>query len=128
MEGFMSGTCGALVGRRQNYLALERLPGHLATMSLPANQDVSKITPAEHEAGLDVARAMRVAVFVVAYNAESHIRDTLRRIPDDLRPLLTSIYVIDDSSSDETSAAARELSDEIPELEVFRTPYNQGRA
>lgn len=95
-------------------------------MSLPANQDVSKITPAEHEAGLDVARAMRVAVFVVAYNAESHIRDTLRRIPDDLRPLLTSIYVIDDSSSDETSAAARELSDEIPELEVFRTPYNQG--
>lgn len=95
-------------------------------MSLPANQDVARITEAEHEAGLEVARSLRVAVFVVAYNAESHIRETLRRIPDDLRPLLTSIYVIDDSSSDETSAAARELSEEIPELEVFRTPYNQG--
>ncbi len=95
-------------------------------MAKPTLTDVAEITSAEFEAGLDVARQLRVAVFVVAYNAEGHIRETLRRIPTELRGLLTSIYVIDDSSSDGTSNVARELSDEIPELEVFRTPYNQG--
>ncbi len=39
---------------------------------------------------------------------------------------LTSIYVIDDSSVDETTSLARSLGDEIPILEVFQTPHNQG--
>ncbi|MDX1646236.1 MAG: bifunctional glycosyltransferase/class I SAM-dependent methyltransferase [Longimicrobiales bacterium] len=76
--------------------------------------------------GLKVARHRRVAVFVVAYNAESHIRETLRRIPEPLLELLASIYVIDDSSSDETTRLARSLQEEIGVLEVFTTPYNQG--
>ena len=80
----------------------------------------------EFERGLDVARTQRVAVFVVAYNAESHIRETLTRIPDELIEHLASIYVIDDSSKDDTSSVARALQEEIPILEVARTPYNQG--
>ncbi|MEM7416043.1 MAG: bifunctional glycosyltransferase/class I SAM-dependent methyltransferase [Gemmatimonadota bacterium] len=95
-------------------------------MSLTRPHDVAEITANEFQEGLRVAREMRVAVFVVAYNAESHIRDTLLRIPEELRAELTSIYVIDDSSKDDTSDVARALRSEIPQLEVFRTPYNQG--
>ena len=80
----------------------------------------------ERSRGLDVARSMRVAIFVVAYNAERHIRDTLRRIPADLRSHLASIYVIDDKSVDRTVEVARELASEMPALDVFTTPVNQG--
>ena len=45
-----------------------------------------EISPEEWERGLSVARSQRVEVFVVAYNAESHIADTLRRIPEQLLP------------------------------------------
>ena len=69
---------------------------------------------------------MRVAVFVVAYNAEAHIRETLRRIPTELAPHLVAIYVIDDKSVDRTTEVARRLKAEVPGLEVFTTPFNQG--
>lgn len=87
---------------------------------------VEALSSDELARGLGVARDQRVAVFVVAYNAEAHIRQTLRRIPLELMELLTSIYVIDDSSVDETSSLARSIGEEIPVLEVFRTPHNQG--
>ena len=95
-------------------------------MAPTPSTDVRGITGDELARGVDVARRQRVAIFVVAYNAESHIEDTLRRIPEALREHLTSIYVIDDSSRDETTRIARSLSEELPVLEVFRTPYNQG--
>lgn len=88
--------------------------------------DLAAISDDESARGLDVARKQRVAVFVVAYNAESHIQDTLRRIPEELLGHLASIYVIDDSSSDRTTHVARELGRNLPILEVFQTPYNQG--
>ena len=88
--------------------------------------DLAAISDAELARGLDVARKQRVAVFVVAYNAESHIEDTLRRIPEELLGHLASIYVIDDSSSDRTTHVARDIGRNLPILEVFQTPYNQG--
>ena len=85
------------------------------------------VIPADERArGIAVAESQRVAVFVVAYNAESHIRATLERIPEDLRGRLAGIYIIDDSSGDATIPTARELTSEMPQLEVFGTPYNQG--
>jgi len=69
---------------------------------------------------------LRVAVFVVAYNAEAHIRETLGRIPEELLPHLASIYVIDDKSVDRTTEVAKRLKSELPMLEVFTTPVNQG--
>ncbi len=88
--------------------------------------DLARPSSDEMARAVQVARTHGIAVFVVAYNAQSHIRDTLRRIPDELLGHLTSIYVIDDSSSDETTRVARELQLEIPILEVARTPWNQG--
>ena len=85
-----------------------------------------EVTADEVAAGIDVAKQMRVAIFVVAYNAEEHIRETLRRIPESLLPHIASIYVFDDRSSDATTAKARELMSEIPKLQVFSTPTNQG--
>ncbi|MCA8955829.1 MAG: glycosyltransferase [Planctomycetes bacterium] len=84
------------------------------------------LTPDERARGVEVVRTLKVAVFVVAYNAEAHIQQTLRRIPAEIRDHLTEIYVIDDESRDSTRARAEELSAEIPKLRVYRTPVNQG--
>ena len=107
-------------------LGLGAGPSHVARVSAPTLPDASLLSGTERERGLQVARDLRVAVFVVAYNAEAHIEETLRRIPGDLLPHLTSIYVIDDKSVDRTTEVARRLKAELPMLEVFTTPVNQG--
>ena len=69
----------------------------------------------------------RVAVFIVAYNAEKHIEDVLKRIPNWVASKLAEIYIIDDSSSDRTFEVASALSKEtFPQLNIYKTPYNQG--
>lgn len=69
----------------------------------------------------------RVAVFIVAYNAERHIQGVIDRIPSWVREKLAEIYVIDDSSSDQTFAVAEALKgDGAEDLNLYRTPYNQG--
>ncbi len=88
--------------------------------------DLIRVSEEEWAGCLEVACSMRVAVFVVAYNAEAHIRATLRRIPSRLAPHLAAIYVFDDRSADRTTEVARHLTAEIPGLEVFTTPFNQG--
>jgi 2-polyprenyl-3-methyl-5-hydroxy-6-metoxy-1,4-benzoquinol methylase len=95
-------------------------------VSAPPPPDASHLSAGEREQGIRVARELRVAIFVVAYNAEAHIRETLRRIPEDLLPHLASIYVIDDKSVDRTTEVASRLKAELPMLDVFTTPLNQG--
>lgn len=68
----------------------------------------------------------KIGVFVIAYNAEAHIRETLDRIPDDVWNGVTEIYVIDDCSTDETVGKA--LSYERPgceKLTVIRNRTNR---
>ena len=48
----------------------------------------------------------RIGIFVIAYNAESHIEKTLNRIPEDVWKMLTVVYIVDDCSSDETTSKA----------------------
>ena len=70
----------------------------------------------------------RVAVFVVAYNAERHIERVLRRIPEWIVERLAEIYIIDDHSPDTTFTTAQQIdwpANRAP-LRIFRTPYNQG--
>lgn len=72
-------------------------------------------------------RHMRVAVFIVAYNAERFIESVLKRIPEEIRPLLAEIFIIDDSSKDQTShtaiAAGAKLG--LTNLSVLKTPFNR---
>lgn len=48
----------------------------------------------------------RIGIFVIAYNAESHIERTLSRIPEEVWKILTVVYIIDDCSSDDTTLKA----------------------
>jgi 2-polyprenyl-3-methyl-5-hydroxy-6-metoxy-1,4-benzoquinol methylase len=95
-------------------------------MSPPDLGPLGALDAAEVERGLRVAATRRVAVFVVAYEAEDHIEETLRRIPADVVQELDEIYMIDDSSTDDTLGVAGSLKEEIGCLQVFRTPYRLG--
>src|SRR2546423_1611861 len=70
----------------------------------------------------------RVAIFIVAYNAERHIKNVLRRIPAWVAEKLAEIYVIDDHSTDDTLGAAGQIEwpAHYAPLRIYRTPYNQG--
>jgi glycosyltransferase involved in cell wall biosynthesis len=73
-------------------------------------------------------RENRVAVFIVAYNAERHIEQVLQRIPPWVAEALAEIYVIDDHSTDNTFTAATRVDwpARYAPLKIYRTPYNQG--
>jgi glycosyltransferase involved in cell wall biosynthesis len=86
----------------------------------------------QDEAAVEAAAAKvleryRVAVLIVAYNAERHIRQVLARFPRPLADRLAEIYIIDDCSQDETSAAAEAAARELDldNVRVMRTPANQ---
>lgn len=81
-----------------------------------------------HEASLKVLETNRVAVFIVAYNASKHIENVLNRIPQSVSENLSEIFLIDDSSKDDTSLIASKVDwpSNYTALRVFRTPFNQG--
>ena len=80
------------------------------------------------EQARNVLEQNRVAVFIVAYNAEKHIQQVLQRIPSWIAERLAEIFIIDDHSSDNTVAVAETLdwSARNAPLNIYRTPYNQG--
>lgn len=75
-----------------------------------------------------VFQEKKVALFIVAYGAEKLIEKTISRIPDWCRPLFSEIYVIDDSSKDNTYSAALTAAERIGmnNFSVMKTPGNQG--
>jgi glycosyltransferase involved in cell wall biosynthesis len=70
----------------------------------------------------------KVAVFIVAYNAEKHIEAVLNRIPVWVARELVEVYIFDDSSSDNTVSVAQNIKwdGNFARLRVHKTPYNQG--
>ncbi len=70
----------------------------------------------------------RVAIFIVAYNAERHIKKVLERIPPWVAEGLAEIFIIDDHSSDNTFSVAANVDwpSHYAPLRIFRTPHNQG--
>jgi len=82
----------------------------------------------ENKAALKTLEEHKVAIFIVAYNAQAHIEKVLHRIPDWIREKLCEIYVIDDCSTDETYSVLNNLQEnkfsEI--LKVYQTPQNLG--
>jgi glycosyltransferase involved in cell wall biosynthesis len=71
----------------------------------------------------------KILIFIVAYNADSHLEEVLDRIPRIfLNNHKVEILVIDDSSSDNTSFVANAYSkkNENLSIKVFRNAENQG--
>ena len=54
-----------------------------------------------------VSPRARVAIVVVAYNAESTLIQTLDRIPEDVRSIVDELFILDDASGDRTHELAR---------------------
>ncbi len=67
----------------------------------------------------------RVGVFVIAYNAEAHIEETLSRIPEETWDGLTVVYVIDDCSTDETVEKALSFPRHRHKFAVLRNRVNR---
>ena len=71
------------------------------------------------------ASGKKIGIFVIAFNAESHLENTLDRIPQDLWPQLDRVYIIDDCSTDDTVHLALRLKDKFDKLEVIRNKVNR---
>lgn len=74
------------------------------------------------------ATAPRIAVFVVAFNAESTLAATLARIPAEYLQRVEHVLVFDDASDDRTWEVATTYAKDHPEmgLVVERHPENRG--
>ena len=88
----------------------------------------SPATPASHSGTHREpfrASGRRLGVFVISYNAERLIFDTLKRIPDDVWREVEVVYVVDDCSLDETTRQALTYPDPYRKLVVFRNRTNR---
>ena len=71
----------------------------------------------------------RIVVFVISYKAGNLLRETLKRIPEKLFPVLSEIFIVDDFSDDDTYEIGKAMSaDNIwkNKLKVFKNPRNYG--
>ena len=70
---------------------------------------------------------MKIGILVVAYNAESTIKNTISRIPNSFLSSINEILISDDKSSDSTTSVAQELkmSSRLP-ITVVTQPINLG--
>jgi glycosyltransferase involved in cell wall biosynthesis len=70
---------------------------------------------------------MNIGILVVAYNAESTIRDTISRIPKNYVNSIHEVLISDDKSVDSTSSVAHTLknSTNLP-IKVITQPLNLG--
>lgn len=71
------------------------------------------------------AKGKRLGVFVISYNAEKFINDTLRRIPECVWREVEVVYVVDDCSMDDTTHALMSYHDVHGKLKVFRNRVNR---
>ncbi len=67
----------------------------------------------------------RIGIFVIAYNAESHIGETLSRIPADIWDVIDIVYVIDDCSTDDTVERALSFPEHRDKLVILRNRVNR---
>ena len=70
----------------------------------------------------------RIGIFIIAYNAVNHLNKTIARIPRDVYDQVEEIFVIDDSSKDNTYYAALGYKAQhgIDKLTIHRNEKNQG--
>ena len=71
--------------------------------------------------------AKKIGILVVAYNAESTLRDVLHRIPVSIWDKIEEVFVFDDHSQDKTTEVGKAMEDHetfAGKLKVFRNPAN----
>ena len=68
----------------------------------------------------------RIAIFIVAYNAEATLGGVIERIPAPIMDKVEEIFVFDDASQDRTSAVGREYARRLGagKLVIHRNPVN----
>src|SRR3954466_6482307 len=70
----------------------------------------------------------RIGILVVAYNAQSTLRNVIQRIPAPIMEKIEEIFVFDDASSDDTHQVGRQLATEQElhdgKLSIYRNPQN----
>jgi glycosyltransferase involved in cell wall biosynthesis len=90
--------------------------------------DNSAISSAEWSAAMRVLQSKKVALFIVAYNAQHFIHSVVERIPKQLIALFTEIFIIDDSSTDLTYEFAAQIKEKYSQcnINIYRTPFNRG--
>lgn len=72
---------------------------------------------------------LHLSIIIPAYNEENRLPQTLNDIASYLKnlPLNAEVIVVDDGSTDNTSGAALNLADRIPNLRVFAFTENRGK-
>lgn len=68
---------------------------------------------------------MKIGFFVIAYNAEAHIAQTLARIPADVWDEIAQVYIVDDCSTDDTVKQCLALQNQYPKLQIIRNRVNR---
>ena len=71
-----------------------------------------------------LSKGKRIGIFVIAFNAESHIRQTLDRIPESVWREITVLFVVDDCSTDETVSCALDYPNWKDKIVVLRNRVN----
>jgi len=87
-----------------------------------------EISKTEYQTALEFTKLNKIAVFIVAYNAEKYLESVISRIPADFGKIFAEIFIIDDFSNDQTFEIGKQIITKYPEynLNVYRTPYNRG--
>lgn len=67
----------------------------------------------------------RIGIFVIAYNAEAHIENTLARLPNDVWNEVSQVFVLDDCSTDDTVQRTIGLQNKYPKLQIKRNRVNR---
>lgn len=77
---------------------------------------------------LQILNNKKVALFIIAYQAENTIYKTIERIPRGIADNFAKIFLIDDCSQDKTldRAAAAFAAFGIKNSVIIQTPFNQG--
>src|ERR1700682_410139 len=73
-------------------------------------------------------RARSISVLVPVLNEEENLEPTVRRLIEALTTTIEDfeIIIVNDGSTDRTSAVADRLAQEIPNIRVFHNPTNKG--
>jgi glycosyltransferase involved in cell wall biosynthesis len=73
-----------------------------------------------------MASEEKIAIVVPAYNAASHIDSVLDRIPEETWPDITTVWIINDGSTDTTGSIIKELADRNNKITTLHLPVNKG--